>query len=60
MNKVSLIKVNDYCKHLRCCSTLPKPEKQYTRNENLGFQLDVGTQMSNSFGKKASTSFWDI
>lgn len=31
MNKVSLIKVNDYCKHLRRCCTLLKTEKQYTK-----------------------------
>lgn len=31
MNKVSLIKVNDYCKHMRRCCTLLKTEKQYTK-----------------------------
>lgn len=54
MNKVSLIKVNDYCKHLRRCCALLKPEKQYTkeRMKTLAFSWMQVAKCLSPLGKR--------
>lgn len=54
MNKVSLIKVNDYCKHLRRCCALLKPEKHYTkeRMKTLAFSWMQVAKCLSPLGKR--------